>query len=122
MNRPILDDSAVHPAIRARISDHHRTVIQQVQAAIAVHPVVVGDMAGNPFVSKAGNALTLAVVSHEYMAFGSYLSQWRLRNALKMWTGWPTFPMVFVRGKLVGGADDLRRLLDSGEFQSMLSS
>ncbi|PUE44801.1 glutaredoxin [Limnohabitans sp. 2KL-1] len=122
MNRPILDDSAVHPAIRARISDHHRTVIQQVQAAIAVHPVVVVGMAGNPFVSKARNALTLAGVSHEYMAFGSYLSQWRLRNALKMWTGWPTFPMVFVRGKLVGGADDLRRLLDSGEFQSMLSS
>ena len=27
-----------------------------------------------------------------------------------MWTGWPTFPMVFVKGTLVGGADDLQKL------------
>jgi glutaredoxin-related protein len=31
-----------------------------------------------------------------------------------MWTGWPTFPMVFVKGVLIGGADDLARLLESG--------
>jgi glutaredoxin-related protein len=49
------------------------------------------------------------------------LSQWRRRNALKMWTGWPTLPMVFVRGVLVGGADDLARLISSGELASMLA-
>jgi glutaredoxin-related protein len=37
-----------------------------------------------------------------------------------MWTGWPTFPMVFVKGVLVGGADDVRRLIASGEIQKML--
>ena len=31
-----------------------------------------------------------------------------------MWTGWPTFPMVFVKGVLVGGASDLERLAQSG--------
>ena len=44
------------------------------------------------------------------------------RNALKMWTGWPTFPMVFVNGVLVGGAADLQRLIRSGEFARMLAS
>jgi monothiol glutaredoxin len=53
--------------------------------------------------------------------YGSYLSQWRRRGALKMWSGWPTFPMVFVRGQLVGGADDLQRLLSSGELTQLLS-
>jgi glutaredoxin-related protein len=33
-----------------------------------------------------------------------------------MWTGWPTLPMVFVNGVLVGGASDLKRLLESGEL------
>ena len=61
-------------------------------------------------------------VAHEYIELGSYFSQWRLRNTLKMWTGWPTFPMVFVRGTLVGGADDLRRLIDSGELQTLLQA
>jgi glutaredoxin-related protein len=37
-----------------------------------------------------------------------------------MWTGWPTFPMVFVKGMLVGGADDLARLIEAGELQRML--
>jgi glutaredoxin-related protein len=83
--------------------------------------VVVG-LSGNPFVAKARKALTAAGVAHEYFEFGSYFSQWRLRNALKMWTGWPTFPMVFVRGTLVGGANDLRRLIDNGELQTLLQA
>jgi glutaredoxin-related protein len=120
MTRPLLDESAIHPAIRQRISEHHLPVITRVQSAIAQHPVVVVGLSGNPFVGKARKALTAAGVAHEYIEFGSYFSQWRLRNALKMWTGWPTFPMVFVRGTLVGGADDLRRLIDSGELQTLL--
>ena len=51
---------------------------------------------------------------------GSYFGGWRRRNALKMWTGWPTFPMVFVKGALVGGASDLQRLIDSGELKRLL--
>jgi glutaredoxin-related protein len=30
--------------------------------------------------------------------------------------------MVFVRGTLVGGADDLKRLIDSGELQKLLAA
>lgn len=120
MTRPLLDESAIHPAIRQRIAEHHLNVIQQVQTAISQHPVVVVGLAGNPFVGKARKALNAAGVAHEYLEFGSYLSQWRLRNALKMWTGWPTFPMVFVRGMLIGGADDLKRLIDSGELKTLL--
>ena len=120
MTRPLLSDSAIHPAIRQRIAEHHLPVIQQVQAAIAQHPVVVVGLSGNPFVGKARKALTAAGVAHDYLEFGSYFSQWRLRNALKMWTGWPTFPMVFVKGMLIGGADDLQRLIDSGELKTLL--
>ena len=38
-----------------------------------------------------------------------------------MWTGWPTFPMVFVQGVLVGGASELQALIDSGELKTMLA-
>ena len=61
-------------------------------------------------------------VAHTYLEYGSYFSQWRRRLALKMWTGWPTFPMVFVKGMLVGGAQDLQRLVDSGGFDALLKS
>ena len=66
------------------------------------------------------SALTAAGISFQYLEFGNYLSGWRRRNALKMWTGWPTFPMVFVRGQLVGGASDTLKLIQSGELKRLL--
>jgi glutaredoxin-related protein len=39
-----------------------------------------------------------------------------------MWTGWPTFPMVFVKGVLVGGASELERLIASGELEKLLAA
>lgn len=121
MSRPILDEAFLHPAIRPAVSSHHRDLIEQVQAAIAAHPVVVIGMAGNPFVARARKALDAAGVAHAYFGIGSYVSQWRRRNALKMWTGWPTIPLVFVCGTLVGGADDLRRLIETGELKRLLA-
>ena len=41
--------------------------------------------------------------------------------SLKRWTGWPTFPMVFVKGTLVGGAQELGALIDSGELKTLLA-
>jgi monothiol glutaredoxin len=58
---------------------------------------------------------------YQYLEYGNYLNTWRERNALKLWTGWPTFPMVFVKGVLVGGANDLKALIDSGEFARLLA-
>ena len=122
MTRPILDEAAIHPAIRQTIARLHSDLIQQVQTAISSHPVVVVGMSGNPVVGKARKALADAGVPFEYLEFGSYFSDWRRRNALKMWTGWPTFPMVFVRGTLIGGGDDLGRLIASGELNKLLAS
>ena len=121
MQRPILDTDHIHPAIRARIAQHHAGVVHQAQVTMAQHAVVVLGMAQNPFVKKARKALDAAGVAHHDILIGSYFSQWRERNALKMWTGWPTLPMVFVKGQLVGGADDLARLIASGDLQRLLA-
>ena len=121
MSRNVLDESRVHPAVRQRIAHHHAEIVREVEAAIAAHAVVVVGMRQNPFPRKARKLLDAAGLPYEYLEYGSYLNGWRRRNALKMWTGWPTFPMVFVKGVLVGGADDLQRLLQSGELKTMLA-
>lgn len=121
MPRPVLDESAIHPAVRTRVATLHADIVAEVQAAIARHPVVVVGMAGNPHVKRAHRALDSAGVAHHDLDYGSYFGGWRRRNALKMWTGWPTFPMVFVRGRLVGGAADLQRLIDQGELKALLA-
>ena len=120
MPRAILDEAQIHPAVRGRVERLHTDLVQQAQAAIAAHPVVVLGMAQNPVVRKARKALDAAGIAHHDLDVGSYLSLWRRRNALKMWTGWPTFPMVFVKGVLIGGASDLEALLASGELKRLL--
>lgn len=120
MPRQILDESRLHPAIRDRVANLNADIVHNVQAAAASNPVLVVGMTGNPFVYRARRLLNAAGVPHQYLGYGSYLSRWRQRNALKMWTGWPTLPMVFVKGQLVGGADDLKKLIDSGELKRLL--
>ena len=117
MSRPILDETHIHPAIRDTIATQHLDIIDEVRAAIVAHKVVVVGMAQNPMPKKARKVLDAAGIAHHYLEYGSYFNNWRRRNALKMWTGWPTFPMVFVDGVLVGGAADVIRLIESGELK-----
>ncbi len=120
MSRSILDEAQIHPAIRTTIANSHADIVAEVKAAIASNPVVVVGMAQNPFPRKARAALDAARLPYVYLEYGSYLSGWRRRNALKMWTGWPTFPMIFVKGVLIGGAGELRQLIVNGELAKML--
>lgn len=116
MPRQILTDAEIHPAIRDRLALHGQAIVSEVQAAVAAHAVVVVGMGMNPFVRKARRALGAAGVPFHYLEYGNYFNAWRSRNALKMWTGWPTFPMVFVKRQLIGGAEDLQRLIENGQL------
>ena len=121
MARPILDESRIHPAVREKVATNRVDIVREVEAAIAAHAVVVVGMRQNPAPKRARRVLDAAKIPYQYLEYGSYLSEWRRRNALKMWTGWPTFPMVFVKGVLVGGAADLARLESGGELAKMLA-
>jgi monothiol glutaredoxin len=121
MARSILDEAQIHPAIREKIANNHGDIVREVQAAAAANDVVVVGMAQNPFPKKARKTLDIAGIPYKYLTYGSYFGDWRRRSALKMWTGWPTLPMVFVKGVLVGGADDLTRLIASGELAQTLA-
>jgi len=116
MPRSILDEAHIHPSVREKIAGHHADIVREVQAAIAANDVVVVGMRQNPHPRRARRALDAAGVPYRYLEYGSYVEGWRRRNALKMWTGWPTLPMVFVKGVLIGGADDLERLIAAGEL------
>ena len=122
MPRAILNDTELHPAIRDKVAAHAATIVNEVRAALAAHAVVVVGMGMNPFPKKARKALDAARVPYQYLEYGSYLSDWRRRTALKMWSGWPTLPMIFVKGALIGGADDLQRLIETGELSRLLGA
>ncbi|HSV52492.1 MAG TPA: glutaredoxin domain-containing protein [Burkholderiaceae bacterium] len=120
MGRPLLEESRVDPAIRAKLGQRHADIVREVEAACAAHPLVVVGMGINPFPRKARKLLDDAGVPYHYLGYGNYLSLWRRRLALKMWSGWSTFPMVFVKGVLIGGYSELEKLHASGELKTRL--
>jgi monothiol glutaredoxin len=122
VSRSILDEAHIHPAIRETIANNHADIVQEAQAAIAQNDIVIVGMGQNPFPKKARKLLDQRRLPYKYLEYGNYLSVWRRRNALKMWTGWPSFPMVFVKGVLVGGANDLQKLIETGELTQLLDA
>ena len=49
------------------------------------------------------------------------LADAELRQGLKEYSNWPTFPQLYVGGKLVGGCDIVTSLNESGELDSVLA-
>ena len=120
--RDLFPEAKVHPSIAEKLAGYRKEQVDQVKALIAAHRVVVVGMSQNPFPKRARRLLDAKGIPYEYLGIGSYLSEWRPRLVLKMWTGWPTFPMIFVDGVLIGGFQDLERIVESGELAKTLAT
>ena len=44
-----------------------------------------------------------------------------IRRELSALSGWPTIPQVFIRGELVGGADIVEELAETGQLERKLA-
>jgi monothiol glutaredoxin len=119
--RAVFAPDRVHPVAAEKVGRYQSDVVARVRGLVEQHDVVVVGMTMNPFPGRARRLLDAQSIKYEYLGLGSYLSQWRIRLALKMWTGWPTFPMIFVKGTFVGGFAELQRLVESGELQRLLT-
>lgn len=117
MSRIILPESKIHPAIRGEISNYYRETVEEVQTAVATHKTVVVGMQLNPHCKRARKILEAKNAPFEYLEYGGYTSEWRRRSALKNWTGWPTFPMVFHDGVFIGGATELHNFVEGGGLE-----
>lgn len=120
-SRPLFDFVKVSPRAAAAISSFQSEVLSQISTAVATNDVVILGMAHNPFVKKARAALKTAGTPFTYLEYGNYWNNYDVRVAIKMWTGWPTFPQVFVKGTFIGGASDLIAELADGTFQKRLA-
>jgi monothiol glutaredoxin len=84
---------------------------------------VVLYMKGTPVFPMCGfSSQVVQILSHVGVPFQSYniLDDMELRQGLKEFSNWPTFPQLYVRGELVGGCDIIREMHQSGELAQML--
>jgi monothiol glutaredoxin len=54
-------------------------------------------------------------------AFVNILEDPELRNGLKDYSNWPTFPQLYVKGELLGGCDIIVQMYESGELKKTLA-
>jgi monothiol glutaredoxin len=45
-----------------------------------------------------------------------------VRNGMKVYSEWPTFPQLYIKGEFVGGADIVKSMYDSGELQKLIGA
>ncbi len=82
-------------------------------------------MKGTPYEPRCGFSAKTVQVLIECEAEFSYvdvLANEDVRATLPSVSDWPTFPQVFVGGELIGGADIVAELYESGELLKLINS
>lgn len=81
-------------------------------------------MKGNKMFPQCGfSAQVLGIVKESGVDFDTFniLADQEVRQGLKELSNWPTFPQLYVDGKLVGGCDIVTELHQSGELRGILN-
>ncbi|KAI8587960.1 thioredoxin-like protein [Geranomyces variabilis] len=80
-------------------------------------------MKGDPETPRCGFSRQITSLLKEnnvdYKTF-DILEDDEVRQGLKTFSSWPTYPQLYIKGELVGGLDIVREMIESGEFKSML--
>ncbi len=95
---------------------------ERIQKEIQSNKVVLF-VKGSPLAPQCGfSAATMALFQKMNVPFHSVdiIANPDIRATLPQISGWPTFPQVFVNGKLVGGCDIVHEMHESGELQKLL--
>lgn len=58
----------------------------------------------------------------ERFAYINILDNPEVRENLKTYSNWPTFPQLYIKGELVGGCDIVTEMYESGELKELISS
>jgi glutaredoxin len=116
MARLTLSQDKIAPAVHDNVSKFHRDIVENVANTVSREKIVVVGMAQNPFVKRARKLLDAEGIKFTYIEHGSYFGKWQERLAIKLWAGFPTFPMVFIDGTLIGGFTELSALKEQGKL------
>ncbi|OFZ29695.1 MAG: hypothetical protein A2622_10760 [Bdellovibrionales bacterium RIFCSPHIGHO2_01_FULL_40_29] len=109
--RKILTSEKTHQIAKEAMASFHNEIVQEVEKATHTYEWVVVGMKQNPVVTSAKKFLNEKQIPFHYIEYGSYFSKWKQRLAIKLWSGWPTFPQIFHKGVLIGGYSDLKKYL-----------
>uniref|UniRef100_A0A671SZT9 Thioredoxin domain-containing protein n=1 Tax=Sinocyclocheilus anshuiensis TaxID=1608454 RepID=A0A671SZT9_9TELE len=78
-------------------------------------------MKGSPQEPRCGfSRQTVQILKDHNVQYSSFdiLSDEEVRQGIKTYSNWPTYPQVYVNGELIGGLDIVKELVESGELEN----
>jgi monothiol glutaredoxin len=93
----------------------------RIETLLKQNPVVLF-MKGNPQAPQCGfSAATVGVLNELLPDYASVnvLEDPEIREGIKQYGNWPTIPQLYVKGELLGGADIVQSMYNSGELQEL---
>jgi monothiol glutaredoxin len=96
----------------------------QIEELLASSKVVVF-IKGNADMPMCGfSSNTVAILKHIGTPFKTFniLNDPEIRQGLKEYSNWPTYPQLYIGGRLIGGNDVITEMYQSGELQDFLKN
>jgi monothiol glutaredoxin len=98
-------------------------VIERIKSQLAAHPVLLF-MKGTPDFPQCGFSAAavraLGAVGAPFDTVNIFEDP-ELREALKRYSNWPTYPQLYVNGELIGGSDIIAEMYNSGELAKVVT-
>lgn len=95
---------------------------KRLQGLIHQAPVMLF-MKGDKFLPQCGFSAHMVEILNEknidYTTF-DILEDEEARQGLKEYSNWPTFPQLYIKGKLIGGLDIVQEMIENNEFDALL--
>jgi monothiol glutaredoxin len=99
-------------------------VNERIKKQLESYPVLLY-MKGTPDFPQCGFSAKTVGVLRELGAKFAYINIFEdpeIREGLKLYSNWPTFPQLYVNGELIGGCDITVELYESGELKQILDT
>ena len=99
-------------------------VNERIEEQLKSHDVLLY-MKGKPDFPQcgfSGQAVAALNAVGKPFAYVNIFEDQEVREGLKAYSNWPTFPQLYVKGELIGGSDIVIEMYNSGELQELLNA
>lgn len=112
----------VKEPVASKTRENGNTINEELEALTTENPVILF-MKGNRFMPQCGFSAHVIGLLSQYTdnyATVDILSDMDIRQGLKEYSNWPTYPQLYVDGKFVGGCDIISEMDEDGELAPLL--
>ncbi len=118
LNQDIATTKEVSPA------DVQGELKERIESIINSDNIVLFMKGNSEFPQCGFSANTVAILKHLGKSFTTFdiLQDMDIRQGLKEYSNWPTFPQLYVKGKMIGGNDIITEMFESGDLKEYLDA